>query len=109
MLLEFRPILLGALLCLPSIHAEHRIALLIGNSTYEVRPLKNPANDVTALGQRLAKLGFESNVVVNANTDTMETAAKAFAARLQPGDVALFYYAPSPGRPPACARAANRT
>src|SRR5215470_2255855 len=41
--------------------AEKRIALLIGNQTYDpsVGILKNPHNDIAVVGQALAKQGFE--------------------------------------------------
>ena len=38
---------------------ENRVALVIGNSDYEVSPLKNPANDATLMAEALRGQGFE--------------------------------------------------
>lgn len=37
-----------------------RAALVIGNTNYEYRPLKNPANDTLAMADALSKLGSKS-------------------------------------------------
>jgi uncharacterized caspase-like protein len=50
------------LMLLPSAaHTEGRIALLIGNQSYDpsVGVLKNPYNDIAVVGDALAKQGFE--------------------------------------------------
>ena len=39
--------------------SEKRVALVIGNSAYDVAPLKNPVNDARDMAQALAALGFE--------------------------------------------------
>eukprot|EP00657_Telonema_sp_P-1_P005630 TRINITY_DN23139_c0_g1_i1.p1 TRINITY_DN23139_c0_g1~~TRINITY_DN23139_c0_g1_i1.p1 ORF type:complete len:107 (-),score=14.47 TRINITY_DN23139_c0_g1_i1:116-436(-) len=40
--------------------AERRIALVIGNATYNKAPdLRNPVNDARSMGKRLKELGFE--------------------------------------------------
>jgi Caspase domain len=57
-----RIIVLLALMLLPAaVHAEARIALLIGNQSYDptVGILKNPYNDIAVVGDALAKQGFE--------------------------------------------------
>ena len=38
---------------------EQRIALVIGNSDYESRPLRNPVNDANAMGAALRQCGFQ--------------------------------------------------
>ena len=39
--------------------AESKIALIIGNSSYKVGPLKNPVNDAKLMGETLKKIGFK--------------------------------------------------
>lgn len=60
-------------LCNLNAVAAERIALLIGNSTYD-RPemsLKNPLNDTFALDNALTELGFSVRRVENANRNEM--------------------------------------
>ncbi len=73
--------------------AERRIALVIGNSSYETGPLKNPVNDATDMAAALQKLGFTVILKKNANLQTMEEALEDFGNRLKRGGVGLFYYA----------------
>ena len=63
-LLTARTVLQLAAVLLIWVHpatAAERVALLIGNSTYTTpgMNLRNPVNDVTALGRALRTLGFE--------------------------------------------------
>jgi len=73
--------------------AERRIALVIGNSSYNTGPLKNPVNDATDMAAALQKLGFTVILKKNANLQTMEEALEDFGNRLKRGGVGLFYYA----------------
>ena len=38
---------------------ETRVALVIGNASYEREPLRNPVNDARAVSKKLRSLGFE--------------------------------------------------
>ncbi len=72
-----------------------RVALLIGNSAY-ARPemaLRNPENDVIALGRALRKLGFRVTEAINQNLDGMEAAVDEFRVTARDADMALFFYA----------------
>ncbi|MDM8564719.1 caspase family protein [Candidatus Halobeggiatoa sp. HSG11] len=81
-----------------------RIALLIGNATYEhaddksLRSLNGPINDVNGMENILSNLGFEVLTLENATKSDMETAFSKFGQRLQEVKteqndvVALFYY-----------------
>ncbi|MDX2257554.1 MAG: caspase family protein [Hyphomicrobiaceae bacterium] len=52
----------------PAALAEQRLALLIGNSRYEVaKPLRNPENDVRLLTKSLETAGFKTFVGLNAS------------------------------------------
>ncbi|MCC6468078.1 MAG: caspase family protein [Alphaproteobacteria bacterium] len=73
--------------------AEPRLALVIGNSTYEKQALKNPANDARAVAQSLRKLGFTVIERVDAGKKAMEDAILEFGEKLRAGGVGLFYYA----------------
>jgi len=44
---------------------EHRVALVIGNSSYTHSPLKNPVNDARAMRDKLKKMDFD--VIIREN------------------------------------------
>jgi Skp family chaperone for outer membrane proteins len=71
---------------------ERRIALVIGNATYKVNPLKNPVNDSTDMARSLRSVGFD---VIEANNTTltqMREVTRRFADKLGNSDVGLVYY-----------------
>lgn len=72
---------------------ERRIALVIGNSTYTVSPLENPANDAADIADALTKAGFKTTLVRNATLGQMRDATRRFADQLPSSDVALIYFA----------------
>lgn len=77
-----------------SLHAaEPRIALVIGNSRYEVGALKNPVHDAADMAAALERLGFAVVLKKNARLQEMEEAVRAFGHRLKRGGVGLFFYA----------------
>lgn len=74
--------------------AERRLALIVGNNTYdEVTGLKKAVSDAHAMADALRPLGFEVAVVDNASRSAMSRGLVDFERRLQPGDTALFYFA----------------
>ncbi|MDZ4778284.1 MAG: caspase family protein [Alphaproteobacteria bacterium] len=78
--------------------ASRRIALIIGNAEYTTPgwALKNPVNDARLIADRLRPLGFEVDLVTNADKVAMERAMERFGSRLRaagPDAVGLFYYA----------------
>jgi hypothetical protein len=60
------------------VHAEGRLALLIGNQSYneKVGPLKNPHNDIALVGAALEKVGFKVTRVKDAGYKAIDTALK---------------------------------
>jgi hypothetical protein len=72
---------------------QHKIALVIGNSNYVSKPLKNPKNDAEDFAAKLTELGFDVIQESDADIEAMETALKSFENRKRPNSVALFYYA----------------
>lgn len=78
--------------------AEARIALVIGNSDYEITgwELPNPSNDARLMKQSLEAVGFQVSLLVNATEDEMEDAFAAHGQRLAAGGadaVGLIYFA----------------
>jgi uncharacterized caspase-like protein len=69
------------------------VALVIGNDAYPNIPLANAVNDAKAMGSALKDLGFDADVVLNCDLRTMERAVDAFVKKLEPGGIALFFYA----------------
>ncbi len=75
-----------------NISNERRVALVIGNATYKINPLKNPVNDSTDMARSLRSVGFD---VIEANNTTlaqMREATRRFADKLGNSDVGLVYY-----------------
>ncbi len=74
------------------VQEEQRLALVIGNQTYEESPLRNPVNDARALKVVLETLGFQVIYRENADQAAMEEAVREFGRRLGKETVGLFYY-----------------
>jgi TolB protein len=76
------------------VHASSRVALVIGNSDYQVKPLANPVNDASDITVKLQQQGFEVEKLIDANVREMKEAIARFGQKLeQQGAVGLFYYA----------------
>ena len=74
--------------------AEKRVALVIGVGKYLNAPaLANPPNDARQMGAALAKLGFQTDTVIDPDYQTMQRAILTYGRRLDGAKVALFYYA----------------
>jgi tetratricopeptide (TPR) repeat protein len=70
-----------------------RVALVVGNNTYPVAPLRNAVNDARLMDQALRSAGFRTILVENASKSALEEAAAEFLQQLGPDDTALFFYA----------------
>ena len=78
----------------PSALAEKRVALVVGNDRYANLPaLQKAVNDAEAVGNTLARLGFEVIRGRDLGRQGMIDKLAEFAARLEAGDTALFFYA----------------
>jgi hypothetical protein len=77
--------------------AEARVALVVGNSTYERAPwLANPANDARLMAQTLSRLGFAVALETDVTQGELRRAIAAFTdavAAAGSGSTAFFYYA----------------
>ena len=75
-------------------HAGGRIALVIGNSTYEnVAKLPNPVNDAGSISEALKRLGFDVTLARNLNSGDMRKVLRDFGHRASGADMAVVYYA----------------
>lgn len=75
---------------------ERRVALVIGNGDYQAATkLINPVNDAADIGEVLVGLGFDVEVRIDADLDTMEKAVLRFGNKLagSTDSVGFFYYA----------------
>jgi len=81
-------------LTLEPIRVQKKLALVIGNQSYPKSPLKNPVNDAAAIAKVLNDMKFDTVVEKKDLTmRQMRLEIDRFASSLQPGDLALFYYA----------------
>ncbi len=72
---------------------KKRLALIIGNSDYDIGALPNPVNDARLIDKSLQEIGFQTIVKENLRYAEMKTAIREFASQMPPGGVRLFYYA----------------
>ena len=70
-----------------------RVALVIGNSKYALKPLRNPENDAYDMASTLEELGFQTILALNANQKQMLQSINKFSQRLGKEDVGLFFFA----------------
>jgi hypothetical protein len=89
------PLVLLAALAPPAAMAQEgkRVALVVGNNTYPLAPLRNAVNDARLMDQALRNAGFRTVLVENATKSSMEEAVAEFLQQLGPDDTALFFYA----------------
>lgn len=89
----------------PSVGADHissiagvaasgnkRLALVIGNSSYRTRPLRNPTNDANDVSNALKSSGFQVIDLRDASLQQMRAGVRQFGDRLINNDVGLVYY-----------------
>ena len=78
----------------PEVRAEKRVALVIGNATYQnTSELRNSKNDAIDMAAMLTRLGFEVTEGIDLDKRSMERAIRQFGAKLNRADVALFFFA----------------
>jgi uncharacterized caspase-like protein len=90
-------IALLSLLSARPVTAEKRIALVVGNSTYQkLTRLGNPRNDAMLMAETLSGLGFTlvgGRAQLDLDKAALDTDVQNFGQQIQGADVALFYYA----------------
>jgi sulfatase modifying factor 1 len=72
--------------------AEHRHALVIGNSQYPKAELVSPPHDVRAVGEALTKRGFVVTQLENLTGEKLRTAFDTFARSIPTRGTALVYF-----------------
>lgn len=73
--------------------ATGRVALVIGNSAYQNRPLKNARNDAEDIAAFLAKSDFEVITLNDATLSEMQLAIQRYAEKLMHKEVGLVFFA----------------
>jgi hypothetical protein len=87
-------LLLLLILPAPLAHAEKRVALVIGNSSYQhTGKLDNPRNDAIDMAAALRKHGFEVIEGFDLDKSGFDQKVLAFAAALKGSDAGVFFYA----------------
>jgi uncharacterized caspase-like protein len=85
---------LGLLLLRADAQSERRVALVVGNGTYEeAGTLTNPVNDAVDVAARLRDLGFEVIEGNDLGKRALERKIGEFSDALDGAGVGLFYYA----------------
>ncbi|WP_295399484.1 caspase family protein [uncultured Thiocystis sp.] len=94
----FAALMLAAVL--PAFAGGSRLALVIGNGNgngngdYASGALANPANDANDIAAKIRALGFQTDLLLNANQQAMEQAIERFTSALEgEGNVGFFYFA----------------
>src|SRR5258705_13541975 len=76
---------------------EARVALVIGNGTYQNVPrLNNPTRDARLMADTLQALGFTlvgGSAQLDLDKASFDNAIRSFGKQLQGANVAVFYYA----------------
>jgi len=87
-------ITLLTLLCLALPAQAKRIALVVGNDTYQSVPvLKNARADARAVAEALKVAGFQVTLEMNLNERAFRAALRNLRRNIQGGDDVVFYYA----------------
>lgn len=89
-LIAILTLVLGA----PSVQAQERIALVIGNGAYQaVAPLRNPENDAADIAAALQRLNFDVTLHLNLDGRDTSRALRDFARLSDTADMAVIYFA----------------
>ena len=75
--------------------ADKRVALIVGNSTYQTVPqLPNPSRDAASVAKLFKDAGFDSvEVQINVGNLEFKRAIRKFEAAADQADIAVVYYA----------------
>jgi hypothetical protein len=75
--------------------ADKRVALIVGNSTYQTVPqLPNPSRDATAVAKMFKDAGFDSvEIVLNVGNLEFKRSIRRFETLADQADIAVVYYA----------------
>jgi hypothetical protein len=87
----FLPMMLAA----DAARAEKRVALIVGNSSYQTVPqLANPSRDASAVAKMFRDAGFDTvDVQLNVGNLEFKRAIRKFESTADQADIAVVYYA----------------
>lgn len=88
-------VICAIVLLLPTLtYAESRVALVIGNQTYQnTTHLANPANDARAVAKKLTTIGFDVMLRLDLTGQEFRVALGEFTDKAINSDVAMVFYA----------------
>jgi formylglycine-generating enzyme required for sulfatase activity len=87
-------LVIAMLAATPAAHAQKRVALVIGNSTYlYAGVLANPKNDATDMAAALKKHGFQVIDGFDLDKAAFDRKVRDFASALKGADAGIFFYA----------------
>ncbi|MGI9493322.1 MAG: caspase family protein [Geminicoccaceae bacterium] len=73
---------------------DRRVALVVGNGAYHNLPdLTNPPRDAALMAAKLRSVGFEVDLAINDNQESLQQRVRSFGRRARGAGAALFYYA----------------
>lgn len=85
---------LAAVVAAQPAEAGKRVALIIGNSAYQVGPLANPGRDAAAVARAFERLGFDTVISrTNLAAQSMKAALAEIARAASGAEIAVVYYA----------------
>ncbi len=86
---------LAMMLAANEAHAERRVALVVGNSSYQTVPqLPNPSRDATAVAKMFRDAGFDTvDTLINVGNLEFKRAIRKFETIADQADIAVVYYA----------------
>jgi uncharacterized caspase-like protein len=70
-----------------------RWALVVGNAAYELGVLRGSAHDAVGMTKALRSMGFHTQCGKDLSISKMKTASREFVESIEPGSIALFYFA----------------
>src|SRR5919204_4049591 len=75
--------------------ADKRVALVVGNSSYQAVPqLPNPSQDASAVAKMFRDAGFDSvEIQLNVSNLEFKRAIRKFETMADQADIAVLYYA----------------
>ncbi|MEO1307308.1 MAG: extracellular solute-binding protein, partial [Pseudomonadota bacterium] len=71
-----------------------KVAFVVGNASYAHLPaLANPANDASAISEKLASIGYDVDTVIDGDLPTIRARLDSFAVRASGAEQALIFFA----------------
>ncbi len=76
-----------------AVKASNRVALVVGNSDYQLESLETPIDDAQDISAALSSIGFEVITLTNANRRELLEGLNTITEKLRSAEVGLFYFA----------------